>query len=218
MAAPRRIEPVDGAYRHAARPAHRRRVGRRGRRPAAAARAGSTRTPPTPRSRSPSTSARTGLPEVVRDRIVAAVGAGGGRPRRPGRDRSGATASWRGRRRSTRLDEAAAPPPPPRARTRPEPRRTRGAPARQAGGRRTQGGPPAARRRRLTARHDGTTRTEAPAEAGALRRADCFVLVPVRRWTGSLCSATRITSSAFFEVKAWTKPAIESRKSTMAAM
>jgi ribosome-associated protein len=62
--------------------------------------------------------ATTGLPQVVRDRIVAAIGpvisASAARSRSQFRNRQ---LAWQ--EAMTRLDEAAAPPPPPRARTRP---------------------------------------------------------------------------------------------------
>ncbi len=62
--------------------------------------------------------ASTGLPDVVRDRVVAAVGpvvsASSARSRSQWRNRQ---LAWQ--EALARLDEAAAPPPPPRARTRP---------------------------------------------------------------------------------------------------
>ena len=62
--------------------------------------------------------ARTGLPDVVRDRVTAAVGP------TPTATSAGSRSQWRNRQTAwrtalERLDEVAAPPAPPRARTRP---------------------------------------------------------------------------------------------------
>jgi ribosome-associated protein len=86
-----------------------------------------------------------------------------------------------------------------------QPRRPRGASARQEGGRRTQGrspaAPPTTTDRAPPARPCNAN--EPPPERGHVTSAVALSCVRPGGQVVVLCSATRIRSSAFFEVKAW---------------